>query len=835
VRWQLLQIEVNFPKSLHIDSSDLGKAQYHNAAAADDDGRRIDCEAIFLDPSGKEITVPVFAALDPDPDPDLEFVGTGKGKWRWLLRFRPPASGSWKVTVKARVSHPIRVDASDTEKLKQKEPDGLTYYEHKAESVPLSFDVSPGNAPGPLELPAESDNAAYFHRTYQKDGTFGRQPFFLYGMCRPWSVDVPGWDSYVDREQDLFPGLQKAGFNVLYHWLAPWDTMLMHQSTEESEVTGWKGGPLQPKGGSKQEKQLAGTDKSLGYKRFDQTRARRVDALLTLAERFNVLVFMVLLPHPSIRSSKNKSGVSRWDWTSGPDSPGQYNGFALFDSISTTDFFKASASGGTPASRRLWRHFVNYLRYVVARWGSHPGLGAWVVVDEIEDVGDKKESWGTTETEWHDQVLKLLRDNSFGNYLKHPVTSSAARYEWPYSKTALSAQDTAALLANTKERAGFGNFKGGTQAPDFYAHHVYPAVPSFKPPPKPNDPLPTWHAINDGTDKATGVNHADRIGNSRWSWDALCQRLSSWSRCFGPMPGKPQLVTEYGAYERDDPVNNVPQKWNQYGERMPALAHFASWAAFSLGLAGIPFKWNDREFGEMQGRPRWLPDGKAKDSPVWNPQAPQGSTAPLYPVDVYTEVSRLQAFLGDRGNRLDLTVLRERIASQPQGGGTGQRSAEVRDLTGQKKVGSFSVFALCSVNEDLVVGWLYNREFNSAGRPPPDARLTIQLTGSGGDYECRFFDTWSGKYLAPTGVPRPVSTNGSKQLLIPLPAAFPKTADKTVATGADGNDIAFYLKRVAAQAGGDDPASAVAGAASAVHSIEPRTQRDVPPIGQRIT
>jgi hypothetical protein len=205
-------------------------------------------------------------------------------------------------------------------------------FKRSAERVFTVHDAA--RLPGPLESPGRSDNPRYFYR-WQADGTtYARRPYFLLGLARPWDsekktrfnpADPWSFYSHLDRETELFKPMQKAGCNVLLHWMAPWEGLLVHQSCDEH----WPqpGGKL-PRGPSapyrfetfarvqspllKQpcstNRKLAGSDAELGYKRYDQGRALHLDGILDLAHRYGILLFLVVMPHGLLRDCDHPWG-----------------------------------------------------------------------------------------------------------------------------------------------------------------------------------------------------------------------------------------------------------------------------------------------------------------------------------------------------------------------------------------------------------------------------------------------------------------------------------------------------------------------------------------------
>jgi hypothetical protein len=527
---------------------------------------------------------------------------------------------------------------------------------------------------------------------------------------------------------------------------------------------------------------LSDADRPLAYKRFDQGRAARLDEVLDLAETHGILVFVAVMPHPSLRDRRHPWGGSCWAAADAAADPGSYNGFHFSagprgQAISIAEFFQADPAGASGDwSRRLWKHWGNYWRYLIARWGAHPALGAWILLDELEGIGSADTWWwdhaGIT-GRWHDSLVAMIRGQLrwkwehrdlvySGDYLRHPLTSSTTYCPSPHRSAGLFPGDTDLMdaLTQASELPGHGDWNGHEESVSFVSHHAYPFVPCRG----------RWKGSGTGRryDAArfwrrgpvrwerTNSSRPRFINADRWLWDAICTRLAAWSQANA---ASTRLITEYGCLERLQPW--PAEGWDEYGSRVPAFTHFANWAAFALGMAGAPFKWNDGAgFGEMAARA-----GRGPSSPIWD--------AEHYPPDSFAEMTSLLEFIA----MLDLAPL----APKPRGG-------RVIDGDG-RELPHISVFALADGRGEALVAWLYDRTFESNGQPLPRS-LVLESSASDRRYCYEFFDTWAGRPLPGAG--GVVASDRQGEITVPLPA-FPRSPKRTVSGVADGNDIAVRL------------------------------------------
>ena len=406
---------------------------------------------------------------------------------------------------------------------------------------------------------------------------------------------------------------------------------------------------------------------------------------------------------------------------------------------------------------------------------------------------------------WHNNLVSLLRgklrwkwegqDLSYtGDYLCHPLTVSTTHYEGSSDRFRRpsppeSPEKALEMIDNFGELEYHGTWhatpKGwlrrsqSQEKIDFMSHHAYQGVPTWgqwvggEPsrryeggPSAKGARFTLWRLPNEDCD-SNGVAH---INTDRWLWDSLCMRLRNWVHA-PDEDGKaaiemPKLVTEYGCRERNFPF----QRWDYFGPRNPSFTHFANWASLVLGHAGIPFKWNDKELGEMVGRGHG----------AWEPSI-------KYPVNNYVEITNIAKFIHgiafDELRPTECTVI---------------DTKDVPDLT-------FNAWALSDSKPSqrggsrpatTIIVWIYNRQFTGSR---PDRLLKIVDVMTEQMYSYSWFNTWDGTDIIE---PRDkVTASDSKGVLrIPL-VAFPVASDNpkgrqaTVSVAA-GNDVALRLNAI---------------------------------------
>ena len=852
--WEVVFDEDYFHLSL------LEECNYHNAYDADENGILFRADAIFKNEK-KERTyeIPVFAQKDKH------------GKWRWLIRFQPHLIGKWELQLF--ILHWTR---SGDEKHKQtmsydadseKKSSEITYYEYVfGPEKQLEFNVydTPPYLQGVLEKPSNNgiDNPNYFYRS-QRDIKEKRERklFFLLGFARPWvsekKKDIKdSWSaySYLDRKTELFQPMQKAGCNSLLHWMAAWESQLVHQSPFEHWYQPSQGRFIEQQSSSIQTKYLPGSKtkldtsySELGYKRYDQGRSMHTDKIFDLAKENKILLFLVVMSHGLLRDcnhpwggfhfgkgdetsysqceEKFKKGISnRCGRIVNPEinkHSSQLNGFQLFrknkqdpkTTIDIQDFFsmapKLNDKDGNVWKRQLWKHFANFWRYIIARWAAHPALGAWILIDEMDGIGASGDWWWKYHQltyQWHHNLVRLLQGaltwdapgwkgkplSYTGDYLEHPITSSATDYQVDTENKPRSIDDALKMYSEFKEKKNHGDWRGGEgyQKIDFVSHHAYQYIPTWGAWKNSNYLVSSsfigWQKSDSGisTDEKTCQKKgAININSDRWLWDSLCMRLHNWSKTNSEKYYCPKLITEFGCWER----GNSSEKYNQYGNRYPSYTHFAYWAGLASGHAGVPFKWNDaKEFGEMAPRTA----GKQL-SPLWNPQK--------YPVDNYNEIAKVANFLHPDQSRKILFPEVYRINLEDL-----CRQEELEIIGFNDDIDrNFNAWALIDKLRTSLIAWIYDRTFTTNGKAVK-RWLKIKLAPNK-NYTYVWYDTWNGKFIERAAIFSSnsfvIRSDDNGIVKIPLEEVpFPKqqySKENQFTWVADGNDIAIKLTLIA--------------------------------------
>lgn len=345
----------------------LPDEQINDAYDADRDGVFVRVTGIFtsLKEPQAELRVPGFAMRDAPGGP-----------WRWRLRWSPDRDGPWRlrVTVEGR----SRSDA---------QPVAVEQLMEQRIAASVRADVE-----GPLVAPAGNDNPGCL-RELRADGH--SRATWLFGACRAWVVesDAKGlaWEPFegIDRARDLFPVLRANGYNLLNQWMAPWEYLLVHHDRGEQ----WRSDD-----GHWHRHALPADAAWKPWACYDQGRAKAFDALVRQCEggagETTVRLLLAPLPHQCLEMHGGVWGDDA-DPTAADDAAAHLAaakrcGFSAFKSgMSAWDFFAADPQAPHDDWRsRLFDAQANYYRYVIARWSASRAIGLWVLMDEIDAVGD---------------------------------------------------------------------------------------------------------------------------------------------------------------------------------------------------------------------------------------------------------------------------------------------------------------------------------------------------------------------------------------------------------------------------------------------------------------
>ncbi len=562
----LVFADILMPLAVHgqLDAVNrLDDEECWDAYDADRDGTWVRIGLLACGPAGERLEIPVFAAR-----------ATPDARCTWWVRWMPTRPGLWTLTAHGEAA--------------------IRGTRMQGDSPACTVQVAAGTLTGSLIAPGPGDDPRWI-RTRQTDGS--SSPSWLFGACRAWDVaDDPAgggpWSTceHIDRDRDLLPALRENGFNLLNQWMAPWEFLLVHCDEAEHwrQADGsWKRRPLPP------------TSPSRAWIHLDQGRAAAFDEQVRACEgapgQASVHLLLSILPHQVFQMASHEWGRNESGWSPEDDHGRQpldhLNGFSRFPLASAWDFFTADPAAPISDPRaRLFDAQANLFRYAIARWSPSRALGAWVVIDELDGVGDehgllatKTGWWAHAQCDrWHANLVHLLRGTLVrsdglvyaGDPYRHPISSA-----------------TTSFITGIEPGANIEWDGGpGLPRPDLIGWHWYPEWP-------------------DGSSYAK-------------AWDTTVQGILAYSR--RQVPGA-HLISEFGVPDRSAPGDEASRLY-------PTLYHLAIWSAILSGQAGTPMNWNDgKEFGEL--RPR---------------HEPGPFDAAHYGIDNARQLQALLAFLGDR-------------------------------------------------------------------------------------------------------------------------------------------------------------------------------------------
>ncbi|MBA3708531.1 MAG: hypothetical protein H0W83_06905 [Planctomycetes bacterium] len=579
-----VEIALEPPPALAFATT-LPETQINDAYDADRDGRSMRCDVTFAaarhgaDAVQAPMVVPAFAMRDAPG-----------GAWHWLVRWSAPAEGDWTASVAwegcaVRDGDPIR---------------------HRAALPIIIHAQADAGIDGPLTVAGAGDAPGFLRQARCPQPS---RAVRLFGTCRAWVAGTKAesgvWSEWIDRRTELFPAMREGGFNLLNQWMAPWEFLLVHHDRAEY----WPG-----EDGWKRSERPLGAEWS-SFQCFDQGRALGFDHLLSDCEggsadgasahgsaakssaaQSTIYLLLSPLPHQCLQMKAHPWGGQESGWSPLDDRGAQgrekLNGFSGFMSqMSAWDFFAADPR--LPADdwrSKLFDHQANFYRYLIARWGHSRAIGAWVLIDELDGVGDeagdrsrRRGWWAHPECErWLADMTRLFRGRL--------VRADGMAYPGDPFAHPLHAATTS--FGDEALRGGNIDWEGGPEdaRPDLFGFHWYPH----------------WR---------TSVNNTDM-------WLATIDGIASYA--YSPIGAAPRLITEFGSSDRSAP-DQAPSAI------YPTLYHHAIWSAVFAGHAGTPMDWNDgKEFGELRWRDR-----------------PGPFDHDHYPIDLISQMKALRAFLAD--------------------------------------------------------------------------------------------------------------------------------------------------------------------------------------------
>ena len=670
-----------------------------DAYDADNDGKyvRAVCEFTHSETGGRVVVPAFFCRESPD------------GTWRLMCRFLPRLAGEWRYSAIVRY-------ALDGEEKVEVGEEG-------------SFTCIPTTETGPMIKPGPGQNPNCLYRL-KPDG--GREAFWGISVCRPWVVGNAAnkhfRDEWIDRETELFGPMREHGCNLLYMWMAPWELLTCHKDPAEYWQIVRDGKAID---GAFERHPLARPEQWRPFAYYDQGRAAAMDRILEIAEKHDdrcggpIYVFLSFMPHQVLLTKKGQ-----WDGEYDPAELETYTGEAAEKLFGLADFgrrmewlewFDASpgVEGKEDWRRQDWAWQANFARYGIARWGYSRSLGMWVVMDELDGMGEtgalrsENEGWWSTPEcdRWHDDFLRMFRgelEGYDGDPFGHLITSSTMFYDH------ITGEDVN------------GTWDGGKVKVDAVTYHSYPVMRVFGEWITENG-RPKYQKIIDETDdEVYGVSafHSNLIPAGTSTWAYAAERVHNWSIAVGE--GTTRMITESGFIER--PAGE--HRPDFYGKKYPTVYHYQLWAALVSGLASAPFDWNaGKEFGEM----RWR-DRKGEFS------------RENYPIDLYAELGNVRRFLRDEEIERYRQLPDERIET-PEG---------------------LTVWCIAD-GSAKIMGWAFVDSENAA----TDGKFSFTLNGLDPEarYSVQWFNTWTGEAI---GRPVEVENIGGK-LLVKASEFLPKS------------------------------------------------------------
>ncbi len=200
------------------------------------------------------------------------------------------------------------------------------------------------------------------------------------------------WDPRPDENQTykyeyMFPLLGDSGCNFTRVWMCPWNIPLE-----------WK---------------------NPGLGRYSETAAARLDTILSLAEQNGLYLMLTLDFHGVFKSVKDPWGGGDY-WTTNP-----------YNAINGGPCSNPSAFFSNPAAKNIYK---KRLRYIIARWGYNPHLGAIEFFNEVDHTyndGDANVP-ASDIVSWHNEMSTYLKSiDPFG----HLVSTSTAIKLFPVCGT----------------------------------------------------------------------------------------------------------------------------------------------------------------------------------------------------------------------------------------------------------------------------------------------------------------------------------------------------------------------------------------------------------------
>lgn len=192
------------------------------------------------------------------------------------------------------------------------------------------------------------------------------------------------WENQKYTYDYFLPKLAKNGVNFFRTWTCIWNLPIEWQIVKDTKFY----------------------KKTSEY--FNPGGVARMDELIEMIDSLNMHMMLALVPHGAL--------ITTGEWPNNP-----YNVKNGGPAATPTEFFTLDQSK---------QKFKNTLRYLVARWGYSPGIGAWEFCNEIDNAayngGSSLAIPHAAITQWHNEMSAYLNEIDIYN---HPITTSISHRE----------------------------------------------------------------------------------------------------------------------------------------------------------------------------------------------------------------------------------------------------------------------------------------------------------------------------------------------------------------------------------------------------------------------